>query len=231
VQPQFGGAQLLGYTFVFRGLLSPFAHPVFTAMTGIGVAYAATHRRAGWAAVAGLLGAMTLHGLWNGLSSRGGTGVGAAYVLVMGVLIALVAVVVADRRRTVRLIWRFLPAYEPTQVVTDADLRMLSRLRGRRRARLWALRTGGRPAARAMTNFQLAATELALMHQRAERGLIDPAPFEERRRNLLTLMAAARTAVTGRGPEGSQPGPGRSQPGPGPSRPGYSGSGYRRPPP
>jgi len=225
---------------------------VFTAMTGIGVAYAATHRRAGWAAVVGLLGAMTLHGLWNGLSSYGGSGVGAAYVLVMGALLALVVVVVADRRRTVRLIWRFLPAYEATHVVTDADLRMLSTLRGRRRARLWARRTGGRPAARAMTNFQLAATELALMHQRAERGLIEKAQFEERQRDLLTLMAMARTAVTGRGAGGSQPaaggprlGPGGtqptsggpqprtggSQPGTGGTPPGYSGSGYRRPPP
>jgi len=160
----------------------------------------------------------------------------------MGVLIALVAVVVADRRRTVRLIWRFLPAYETTHVVTDADLRMLSTLRGRRRARLWARRTGGWAAARAMTNFQLAATELALMHQRAERGLIDPAGFGERQRDLLTLMATARTAVTGRGagsqpgpgrtqpgPAGSPPGPGRTQPGPEGSPPGYSGSGYRRP--
>jgi protease PrsW len=218
VQPVVGGAQLLGYTFVFRGLLSPFAHPSFTAMTGIGVAYAATHHRAGWAAVAGLLGAMTLHGLWNGLSSYGGTGIGAAYVLVTGALIALVAVVVADRRRTVRLIWRFLPAYEPTHVLTDADLRMLSTLRGRLRARRWARRTGGRPAARAVTNFQLAATELALLHQRAERGLIDPARFEERRRDLLTLMATARVAARAAG--SSPPGP----------RPGYSGSGYRRPP-
>src|SRR5215472_14205257 len=42
VRPEVGGAQLLGFTFVFRGLLSPFAHPAFTAMTGIGAAYAAT---------------------------------------------------------------------------------------------------------------------------------------------------------------------------------------------
>jgi protease PrsW len=217
VQPEVGGAQLLGYTFVFRGLLSPFAHPAFTTMTGIGVAYAATHRRAGWAAAAGLLGAMTLHGLWNGLSKYGGTGIGAAYLLVMGVLIALVAVVVADRRRTVGLIWRFLPAYEAAHVVTDADLRMLSTLRGRRQARRWARRTGGRAAARAMTNYQLAATELALIHQRAQRGLIGADRFEERRHDLLTLMATARGAVARDRRTGS-------------SQPGYSGSAYPRPP-
>jgi RsiW-degrading membrane proteinase PrsW (M82 family) len=223
VQPEVGGAQLLGYTFVFRGLLSPFAHPAFTTMTGIGVAYAATHRRAGWAAGAGLLGAMTLHGLWNGLSKYGGTGIGAAYLLVMGVLVALVAVVVADRRRTVRLIWRFLPAYEPTHVVSDADLRMLSTLRGRRQARLWARRTRGREAARAMTNYQLAATELALIHQRAERGLIDAARFGERQHDLLTLMATARGVVAREHPP--SPGPGaRAGPRAGPTRPARPGS-------
>jgi protease PrsW len=205
VRPQIGGAQLLGYTFVFRGLLSPFAHPAFTSMTGIGVAYAATHRRGGWAVGAGLLGAMTLHGLWNGLSKFGLPGIAAAYLLVAWVLIVLVAVVVADRRRTVRLIWRFLPAYQADGVVTQADLRMLSTLRGRRRARLWARDSGGAVAARAMTDYQQAATELALVHQRADRGLIGAAPFDERCRGLLTLMAAARGAFLRQRPGPSSP--------------------------
>jgi RsiW-degrading membrane proteinase PrsW (M82 family) len=192
VRPEVGGVQLLGSTFVFRGLLSPFSHPAFTSMTGIGVAYAATHRRAGWAAVTGLLGAMILHGLWNGLAKYGLGGVAAAYLLVAWVLIALVAVVVADRRRTVRLIWRYLPAYEGTGVVTDADLRMLSSLRARRAARVRARNAGGTTAAHKMTNYQLAATELALAHQQADRGLTDVARFQQRSRDLLTLMAMAR---------------------------------------
>ena len=45
---------------------------------------------------------------------------------------------------------------------------MLCTLRGRREARRWARRTGGRPLARAMVAYQLAATELALAHQRAD---------------------------------------------------------------
>ena len=196
VQPQVGGAELLGFTFVFRGLLSPFAHPAFTAMTGIGVAYAATHRRGGWAVGAGLLGAVTLHGLWNGLSKIGLPGIAAAYVLVAWVLIVLVAVVVADRRRVVRLIWRFLPAYQASGVVTEADLRMLSTLRGRRAARLRARSTGGAAVARAVTEYQLAATELALVHQRAERGVIDVARFDGRCRDLLALMTMARDAYS-----------------------------------
>ena len=99
---------------------------------------------------------------------------------------------VADRRRTVRLIWRFLPAYEGTGVVSDADLRMLSTLRGGGWPGGGRAARAARTAARKMTNYQLAATELALVHQRADRGLIDVARFEERSRDLLTLMATAR---------------------------------------
>jgi len=76
-----------------------------------------------------------------------------------------------------------------------------------------------------MTDYQLAATELALCHQRAERGLIDVAGFDQRSHELLTLMAMARDSFFARqaGP-GSPPWArhGRSGFGyhPGPERPG-----------
>jgi RsiW-degrading membrane proteinase PrsW (M82 family) len=192
VRPSIGGVSLLGATFVLRGILAPLAHPIFTSMTGIGVAYAATHRRGGWAVGVGLLAAMTLHGLWNGLSAYGLRGIILAYGLLACVLVVLIAVIVADRRRIVRLIRRFLPAYQADGLVTPADLRMLCRLRERRAARAWARRVGGRPAARAMANYQLAATELALAHQRAERGTLAAGPSGERERALAEVMVSAR---------------------------------------
>jgi len=191
-RPVSGGVPLLEATFVFRGLLAPLAHPMFTAMTGIGVAYAATHRRGGWALAAGLFGAMFLHGLWNGLTSLGLDGIILAYGLLACVLVALITVVVADRRRMVRQIRRFLPAYQADGLVTEAELRMLCSLRERRQARLWARRTGGRPLASAMVAYQLAATELALAHQRLARGGFTPGEFEERRHVLTGVMASAR---------------------------------------
>ncbi len=196
VRPDVGGVSLLGLTFVFRGLVAPLAHPMFTSMTGIGAAYAATHRRGGWAVGVGLLGAMILHGLWNGLTASGAAGLVLAYGLLACVLAALIAVVVADRRRTVRLIRRFLPAYQADGLITEAELQMLCTLRERRAARVWARRVGGRTAARAMTDYQLAATELALAHQRAERGTIAAAGFDERRRALAGVMASARAVVS-----------------------------------
>jgi RsiW-degrading membrane proteinase PrsW (M82 family) len=42
ISPDRGGIALLGYTFVLRGLVSPLLHPIFTSMTGLGVAYAAS---------------------------------------------------------------------------------------------------------------------------------------------------------------------------------------------
>ena len=129
-RPAAGGVPLLGATFVFRGVLAPFAHPMFTAMTGIGAAYAATHRRGGWALALGLFGAMFLHGLWNGLTSLGLDGIVLAYGLLACVLVVLITVVVADRRRMVGLIRRFLPAYQAAGLVSEADLRMLCTLTG-----------------------------------------------------------------------------------------------------
>jgi hypothetical protein len=49
-----------------------------------------------------------------------------------------------------------------------------------------------------MADYQLAATELALAHQRAERGVIGPAQFDQRCRDLLALMAAARDVFLAR---------------------------------
>jgi RsiW-degrading membrane proteinase PrsW (M82 family) len=195
-RPAIGGVPLLGATFVFRGVLTPLAHPMFTSMTGIGVAYAATHRRGGWAVGLGLLGAMTLHGLWNGLTVFGLAGIVLAYGLLACVLVALIAVIVADRRRVVRLIRRFLPAYQASGLVTGAELRMLCTLRERRSARAWARSAGGRTAARAMANYQLAATELALAHQRAERGTLAAGPSGERERELAGVMASARAVFS-----------------------------------
>ena len=65
-----------------------------------------------------------------------------------------------------------MPGYEPTGLVTPQDITMLSSLRDRRLARNWALATGGLPAASAMGNYQLAATELALLHEKARRGVL-----------------------------------------------------------
>ena len=194
VSPVHGGVALLGYTFVLRGVLSPFLHPIFTSMTGIGAAYAASHRNAGWALPLGWAGAVCLHAMWNGLSIFGLAGTLVAYVILLCLLAVEYAIIRADRRRIVAQIEHYLPGYEPTGLVTPDDVRMLSSLKERRLARNWALSTGGLPAASAMGNYQLAATELALLHQKARRGVLDRAGVAQRQQALLGLMQVARSA-------------------------------------
>ncbi|WP_030167571.1 PrsW family intramembrane metalloprotease [Spirillospora albida] len=190
-----GGAQQLQTVFILRGLIAPLSHPLFTAMTGLGVAYAATHRRGRIAApLLGLLAAIVLHGLWNGSTALGIAGLGVVYLLDFCILIALIAVVLVERRGTVRRIEAYLPAYMGTGLVTPQDVAMLRSLPARRAARRWARAVGGAPAARAMTDYQLAATELTLLHKRADRGVADPHWFHTRRDALLGLMGLARQA-------------------------------------
>jgi RsiW-degrading membrane proteinase PrsW (M82 family) len=191
-----GGAAQLQGVFILRGIFSPLGHPLFTSMTGLGVAYAATHRGGGriTAPIAGLLAAMTLHGLWNASTVLGLSGLAIVYLLGFCILIILVIVVLVERRRTVQLINRYLPAYYDTGLVTPQDVWMLARIPARRAARQWARSVGGRPATSAMADYQLAATELVLLHRRAERGTIEPAKYERRHGALLSLMAMARQA-------------------------------------
>jgi RsiW-degrading membrane proteinase PrsW (M82 family) len=206
VTPMHGGVALLGFTFVLRGVLAPLLHPLFTSMTGLGVAYAATRRDAGFGPVlVGWVAAMLLHGTWNGLSAIGALGLAIGYAIMSCVLLVVVGVLVRDRRRLVRLIRRYLPSYAPTGLVTVEDVVMLSSLRARRRARNWARATGGLGAATAMGDYQLAATELALLHDKTGRGVVSAPRFLDRQRDLLVLMHAARSAFLGR--QGGQPRP------------------------
>ncbi|MFB4302887.1 PrsW family intramembrane metalloprotease [Actinomadura sp. NTSP31] len=131
-----GGAQQLQAVFILRGLIAPLSHPLFTSMTGLGVAYAATHRRGQLLApAAGLIGAMILHGLWNGATTFGLGGLGVVYLLDFGVLVTLIVIVTVERRHTVRRIEAYLPVYAGTGLVTPQDVRMLRSIPSRRAAR------------------------------------------------------------------------------------------------
>src|SRR6476469_5666088 len=62
------GDEVLTGPFVVRGIMGPFGHPLFTALTGIGIGIAVTSRRPAvrvLAVLGGWICAMLLHGLWN----------------------------------------------------------------------------------------------------------------------------------------------------------------------
>jgi RsiW-degrading membrane proteinase PrsW (M82 family) len=175
-------------TFVVRGLMSPFAHPVFTAMTGIGLGVAATTGSRTLRVVAPLVGlgaAILLHSLWN-TSATSGLFVG-VYLLIMVPVFALIGVVIVlALRREGQVIARQLRGTLP-----DEEVRALASLRERRRSRAEAARLGGRPGKRAMADLQQAAAELAFQRQQIERGALP-------RTRLLAARESALLAHLGR---------------------------------
>jgi RsiW-degrading membrane proteinase PrsW (M82 family) len=69
------GDAVLQATFLMRGILSPWCHPVFTSMTGIGLGLAreGSHPRWRWLApLGGYLAAVSLHGFWNAVATLQG---------------------------------------------------------------------------------------------------------------------------------------------------------------
>ncbi|NAS26070.1 PrsW family intramembrane metalloprotease [Herbidospora sp. NEAU-GS84] len=191
------GPEGLAATVVLRGVLSPLAHPLFTSLIGIAVAYAAQPQNRGargvWMVILGWIGAMILHGLWNGFASFAGfNGLIVAYLILMALLFVELWVIVRDRKRVVGMIQHYLPPYERTGLITAADIVMLSSLKHRREARKWARQHGGRPGQQAMSDYQLAATELGLLHERAVRGGVSEDDFLTTQRSLADLMAHSR---------------------------------------
>jgi RsiW-degrading membrane proteinase PrsW (M82 family) len=187
-------------TFVLRGVVSPVCQALFASLIGAGVAYAAmtSLRRGLWAIAAGWIAAVALHALWNASLSAGVARLALTYAILAAVLVILLVAVIMDRRRIITLIRRYLPGYEPAGIVTTSDISMLSSLHARRMARQWARLHCGLGGLRDMSEFQLSATELALLHRRSDRSLVDTDAFVLRRDGLLGGMRSATSAFLGR---------------------------------
>ena len=193
-----GGFFAVGLTFVLRGVLSPFAHPLFTVMTGIGFGVAAGSGRAAvrWLApLVGYLAAVLLHSAWNFSALGGLASFLTGYAVIMIPAFALViAVTVWSRRREGAIVARWLPAYAQAGWLAPEDVAMLASLRARRLAVTWAKGVYGERGAPALQAFQHAATELAFLRDRAERGAVHE-DFVQRERALLADVSRTRAAI------------------------------------
>ncbi|MBT0769340.1 PrsW family intramembrane metalloprotease [Kineosporia sp. J2-2] len=162
------------FVFLLRCVVSPFAHPLFTAAIGVGIGVAVRARnpllKVG-APVLGYLVAVALHGIWNWSASSGMAGFAAAYVaLQLPVFIAFISLALLARGREGKLVAQHLDIYGRTGWLTQAEVAMLASLPARREARDWAQRTGGAEARRAMREFQELGSELAFLRERMARG-------------------------------------------------------------
>ncbi len=162
---------------VMRGLLSPFAHPLFTAMTGIGAGIASNSRNPLVRIVAVLIGyslAVTLHALWNGSASlQGGAAFIGVYAFIMVPLfLAMIAVVVWQRKREQRIVIEQLPGFAQAGWIAPSEITLLSSLAGRRGWRSAVRRRSGKQVAKAVNDYQAAVTDLAFLRSRMSRGSV-----------------------------------------------------------
>lgn len=190
-----GGGEQLTVTFVVRALLSPFAHAMFTALTGFAIGLAARrHASAGTAMGAGLLGmlgAILLHALWNGSATFADFFV--LYItLQVPLFIGFIIAIIALKREEARLTRARLSEYAAAGWFTPEEVTMLATPAGRKVGLGWAaqLRGDRRPL---MREFIKDATALAAVRQRALTGR-DPLAAEDERA-LLIRTRAVRAAL------------------------------------
>ncbi|WUJ19635.1 PrsW family intramembrane metalloprotease [Streptomyces sp. NBC_00390] len=186
-----GLASVTAATFFVRIVLSPFAHPLFTVLTGIGfgmAALAARRRRIRRIALPllGLVLAMGVHALWNGSASL--FGVWGFYVVYEAFMVPafglLTWLAIWTRQRELRTISLQLPAYAAAGWLLPAEPPALSSMRARTMARDFARRTYGPAAGHAVSEYEAFATSLAFLRHRAHRGAMGP-DFTEREQELL----------------------------------------------
>ncbi|MFM9369147.1 PrsW family intramembrane metalloprotease [Streptomyces sp. Da 82-17] len=177
-------------TFFVRIVMSPFAHPLFTVLTGIGfglAARSAQRRRARrfLLPLTGLGLAMGMHALWNSSAVFGPFGFFAVYAGFMVPAFALLTwLIVWTRQRELRTIRTELPVYAAAGWIGPPEAYALSSMRARRIAREYAAHLGGPPAQRAVAEYEAYATSLAFLRHRGRRGRAG-AEFVFRERELL----------------------------------------------
>lgn len=183
----------LAVVFFLRGVLSPFAHAIFTGTTGLVMGFAAGRGNTGLSVLAffaGLVPAMLLHSAWN---SMGRDFLG-RYVMVQVPIFLLAVLVIALLRVAERRLTRQrLTEYAAAGWFTSAEVDMLATAAGRRSALRWARSTGRGVQMKALLD---AATQLALTRQRILSGRDVPAHQRDEQHQLAGI-AALRAAVVG----------------------------------
>jgi RsiW-degrading membrane proteinase PrsW (M82 family) len=211
-----GGASGVIGLFFARILMSGFAHPLFTAMTAIGLGIAARSASRPvriLAPLCGLLVAMMLHGAWNLMATlvpEYGPLIFlyGYFAVMMPIFFGMVGYTLWLRGVEARVVERVLPDYVRTGWLTPPEVAALGTVGRRLAARRWAKRVAGDEGAKAMGAYQFDLTRLALLRDGMRRGLgttsneIDATVAEERR--LLEAIVAYRQVFAGRDPHAPQ---------------------------
>lgn len=204
-----GGLGGLGATFLLRGVLSPFAHVLFTACTGFAVGLAA--RRASGSGyigtvLIGFVAAVLMHAVWNGaffFLTTNDALIGYYFLVQFPLFLGAILTMVLLRRHEEKLTVQRLGDYAAVGWFTPAEVEMLATTSGRRQARAWA---HAQPPSRrlAMNRFIVDATRLASVrhrllsgHERPPRGVGAAAADRAEEARLLGLLVTDRAEVVG----------------------------------
>ena len=174
------GGESLGdslLTAATRLIMGPFAHSLFTTAFGIGVYFALQQRNAiakVGCILLGYLGAVIMHGLWNGSSMLSTGAYFLVYLLWMVPIFGLaIWLGVASRRREQRLVAAKLPGMVAAGLVTPNEATWLGSIRNRKLAVKEATRIGGKAAGKSVKRFASQVVELAFVRDRIDRGFGD----------------------------------------------------------
>jgi protease PrsW len=166
-----GGGGLLFILFL-RGVLSPFAHSLFTSMTGIGCGIAReTHNKTLKiiAPILGYFGAVFLHALWNGIASfLGGLFFIAYFIVWLPLFLVFGGVMFYMARREAKVIKQMLAIEVARGLITQQDVDLVASSLGRMQ---WLGSTlGDWKRFRARRHFLRAATKLAFCYWHVARA-------------------------------------------------------------
>ncbi len=184
--------QLVG-TFVLRAIFTPFAHPLFTAWTGLAIGRALERGRSPWSAWWGLLLAIASHAAWNGsLALADATGsmaiVGVAALGFFVLFVAAAVMVIRERRREERRLVELAPLLAERYGLQPAEWTVF----GHWDSMLAARRSLPRAARQQFDDMHAAMARLAALHERP--GGVDPV---EEQRLWAQLHRARGVAGTG----------------------------------
>jgi RsiW-degrading membrane proteinase PrsW (M82 family) len=185
-------------TAALRLIMAPFAHSLFTTMTGIGVYFALQQRNALAKALyilLGYAGAVIMHGLWNGSSLLSVEAYFLTYLFWMVPIFVMVILLgVSSGRREQRVVAEKLPGMVAAGLVTPNEATWLGSLRSRKSAIGAARQFGGKPAAKSVKNFAAQVVELAFVRDRIDRGFGDQRVYALQHEEV-NEVAAARAAA------------------------------------
>lgn len=187
--------------FIARGLFMPYAHPLFTCLTGVAIGLAVGvggRARRVLIVAAGLALATFLHGYWNSVVYSGGSAF-RVYLTVMVPLFNVAALnMTLSLNRERRVLGRHLMREVEAGIITADEHASLCTFRGRIRSAATAFLKGGFGPLYQRLSFHRAAGDLAFHRHRRSKGRRAARPEDgERETFYLERFKSLRASAQG----------------------------------